>query len=199
MGTRFYGALVPWFVFAVVARGGGQGARWAALLALLAAVMVAAWPTATGSITGLNIGAVIVFAALVGAGRWYGGPHLEAFARAYAAGGLFLIALGSLVTVPIAEAYTRALVPPSVVGGRSFLVASREITSIWAAAFGAVASSFAAAAAIGTSVAATTFNWMVPATIVAIAHARATARWERDFDPDGWTDGLDAVGDILGT
>ena len=198
MSARFYVGLTPWLVFAVVGRGSGQGPAWAALVALAATFAVIYGSRRSGSITSLNAGAVAVFGALAVAATVVGARHVQMFGRVYAAGGLMVIALASLLFVPFVEEYTKDLVQSSNLASAQFRVANRAVTLIWAIAFGAITASFLLAALIRTRLAATAFNWLVPGFVLLYAIERATARWEHDFDPEEELGDLDALKDVMG-
>lgn len=199
MTARFYAGLAPWFVFAVVTRTSGQGPLWAAVAALGAAIAVVVWQSGFESATMLNIAAIALFAGLAVAGLVADPDHLQAFGRAYAAGGLTLVAFGSLAAKPFVGHYTKDLVPADRLTSERFRMANRAITGIWAVAFGAITASFVVAAVIGTAVAATVFNWLVPAAVAVTAMTKASARWDEDFHPGDESDAFDSLRDVLGT
>jgi len=199
MGARFYVGLAPWLVFVMVDRAGGQGTGWAALLALVTALAVVVWPSDMKSFSLLNGGAMAVFGALATAGVIFGGGgQLQRFGRVYAASGLTLIAVASLITVPFVERYTKELVRSKQAASPRFRRANVAVTGIWAGAFGGIAASYLLAALIRTRLAATLFNWIVPGVLVVLAVTKASRRWEDDFDPDEVTGGLDSFTDTLG-
>ena len=187
MSRRSYMALLPWMMFAFVARAGGQGATWAAMAALAGLVLVAASERRVDGVSGFTQASIALAAGLAAIAIAVGGQAFEPWARCAAALGLSAIAAASVGGVPFIEHYARELVPPGTVGTPRFRATTRAIARIWAVAFAWAAGSFLVAAIMDHPLAATMFNWVVPALVLLKASERAGRLWDLHFgeEPGG--------------
>jgi hypothetical protein len=188
MGQQRVYALLPWIVFAVVDRYGGQGVTWASIGALVTAVtlLVTERDNGSGVPNVLMIGAVILFAGLTVAGFIYDTPHswLAHNGRALAALGLAAIAMASLTYIPITEHYSRPHTRPSLWRTERFHRVNVYATMMWAGIAALAALSHIAANLVNQPSAYTVLNWVVPIAMVAIGAHRANLLWERSFDDE---------------
>ncbi len=186
MTGRFYLGLVPWVIFAVVVRSGGQGIAWAGLAGAVTATVVTFVSARPGSLKVLNVASVVLFAVLAVAGLLASqhGDTIQRYGRSLSAAGLGLIAFGSLVVAPVAGQYTREAVDESQWGSADFRRGNAVITIVWGVAALAIAVSHAFAGLIDTRQAATVLNWIVPIGVAVVAVHQTIVRSRRYFDED---------------
>ena len=186
MGEELYAGLLPWIVFAVVARAHGAGTTWASLAATVTAVTILAVQTKhdTGLRNTLLIAAVGFFALLGGASVFATGANgwFAYDARAVSALGFSAIAFGSLAFVPITEYYSRPNTRPSQWGTKPFVRVNVLVTLLWGATFLGIAASHAVASLVDSAAGFTTLNWVVPIALGAIAAHRTRVCWEDYLD-----------------
>jgi MFS family permease len=198
MGDEPYSAILPWVVFAVVARGHGLGVTWAAVAALITAATMLATQrrSSVGTPNVLAWGAIAWFSGIAVAGLLATAPDgwLAHNSRAVSAAGFTLIALASLTKTPVAEFYLRPHTRQARWHSAPFERVNVYITMLWAAMFAAMSASHMVARAINTSSASTVFNWVVPIAFIVIATHRTRIMWDdylgdeehaghADFDP----------------
>lgn len=160
-------AFVPWLVFGIVAKR--SSVQVGAAAALAAAALVAAPSFAARRPKLLEVASIVAFVALLTVAlvtHAGDGSVLARYARAFAAGGLALIAFGSLLVVPFTEQYAREMVSPAVWLSAGFRHTNRLFTAVWGAVFTAMAASHVIAGAIDSTRAQTIFNWAVPIALV---------------------------------
>ena len=187
MGDELYTIPLPWIVFAVIARSARHGVEWASVAAIVTAgtLLLTRRRLSTTRNT-LMIAAIGWFAGLGIIGLMYDTPAswIARNGRTASALGFVVIAFASLAFTPIAVSYTRPLVKPSRWRSPTFEHVNVQLTLLWAVTFLGVAISHACAVwlapANGTGGANTTFNWVVPIAMAAIA-AHWSRRWFDDF------------------
>jgi hypothetical protein len=187
MGDELYTIPLPWIVFAVIARSATHGVEWASIAAIVTAgTLLATRRRLSTTRNTLMIAAIGWFTALGIIGLVYDEPTswIARNGRTASALGFVLIALASLAFIPIAASYTRPLVKPSRWRSPVFEHVNVQLTLLWAVTFLGVAISHLCAiwlgSASGTGGANTTFNWVVPIAMGAIA-AHWSRRWFDDF------------------
>jgi hypothetical protein len=187
MGDELYTIPLPWIVFAVIARSATHGVVWASVAAIVTAgtLLVTRRRLSTTRNT-LMIAAIGWFAGLGIIGLLHDGPTtwIARNGRTASALGFVVIALASLAFTPIAASYTRPLVKPSRWRSPRFEHVNVQLTLLWGVTFLGVAISHLCAVWLGNSSgtggANTTFNWVVPIAMAAIA-AHWSRRWFDDF------------------
>lgn len=158
-------AFLPWLLFVLVARTGGMGLGWAALVSLGAALVIAAVSHLRRVLRGFEVASVAAFGALglvdLVPGAWW--PSAEDYARALAAACLAVIALGSVaLRRPFTAAYTRDVVPPGVAADEMFLRANTLASAVWGLCALGASGSYTADALSKAPATTTIFNWLVP-------------------------------------
>jgi hypothetical protein len=194
MGDQPYAMLLPWILFAVVARHSGEGITWGAIAALIAAIalLVTSRPEVGNHRNTVALGAIGWFTALGFAGLlWDHGGVLTRYSRAVSAVGFVLIAVISLAYRPATEYYARAYVRPRLWSSHGFLRLNYQLTLLWAAIFAGIVASHCFAAVLRIDQAYTVFNWVVPISLCAIGAHVARSSW---YD---WTDELELEDDTL--
>jgi hypothetical protein len=170
-------ALVPWAAFSVLANHGG-GAKLAAVVGLIAAVVIAIRGVAEGRPKVLEIGAAASFVVIAAVAFMLAPDAADTFARyarGLSAGMLALIAFSSLLFTPFTEQYAREFVPEHVWGSPAFKAANRKLTAMWGAVFAAMVPLHIVAGSIDTQRSNLIFNWVLPALLVMWALKRSTA------------------------
>ncbi len=187
MGDELYTIPLPWIVFAVIARSATHGVEWASVAAIItAATLLLTRRRLSTTRNTLMIGAIGWFAGLGVLGLIYDSPTtwIARNGRTASALGFVVIAFVSLAFTPIAVSYTRLLVKPSQWRSPGFEHVNVQLTLLWAVTFLGVAISHLCAVwlgpATGTGGANTTFNWVVPIAMAAIA-IHWSRRWFEDF------------------
>ena len=193
MTGKLYVSLAPWVMFAVVARTGGEGVAWAGLAAAATAVVVLTLGMRSGFAKALDLGAVLLFAALTGWGAAdpARGDFIQRYGRALSAFGLAAIMLGSLVVAPIVRQFTRETVRTSAWHTADFRRGNQMLTALWGGVALAVGLAHVVAAALNTRVVATVFNWVVPITIAIVGARNSEAIANRYFDDE--STGFEAI------
>jgi len=200
VNNRLCAAFLPWLVFDLVARTGGDGVAFAAIAALASALVVAMPRLRAHAPTTVETTGIVLFAGLaVAAGVVAPGPTslLDRAAVPVTTGVLGLILLLSLLRVPASADYARASVRPSTAEGPRFAIINMTMSALWGVAFVLVAGSQSVAAFVAGPHVASVFGWLVPIALL-VAVTKATAGlWsdyhERDIDraqSDSLVDGL---------
>jgi hypothetical protein len=183
--------LVPWVVFAIVAKR--AHVEFAAIAAFAASAFITVHSLLAGqSLKVLDAGSLVAFAALAivgGIADPHEGDFLHDYARAIAAALLSIIAFASLLVVPFTEQYARETTPREFWSSPVFRRTNRVLTALWGATFAAMAVGHVIASQIDSRGADTLFNWIVPIALVlgmlrytetyaSRAHAAGSARGE---------------------
>lgn len=194
MGDELYAGLLPWIVFAIVARAHSSSTPWAALAAVITAATILTVETKhdTGLRNTLMIAAIGLFLILGIASVFFARPSswLAQDARAVSALGFSAIAFGSLAFVPITEYYSRPNTRPSEWRTPPFLRVNVLVTLLWGTTFLAIAGSHALARLVDAPAGFTTLNWVLPLALGAIAAHRTRICWD-DYLDDTLDDSLD--------
>lgn len=134
-GLGLIAAFIPWIVYWVLV--GNVDIRLACLVALvIAAIQILRTILAGATPKVLESGTLVVFAVLTIVAFVGDDLFLDRWVQPLANGGLFLIALGSvLVGKPFALQYAREEVPPEVQDSPLFLRTTLLITWVWIATF----------------------------------------------------------------
>jgi len=176
MGDELYAGLLPWIVFAVVARSHGPSTTWAALAAVITAATILTVETKhdIGLRNTLVIAAIGFFLVLGAVSLFVAKPSgwYAQDARAVSALGFSAIAFGSLAFVPITEYYSRPNTRPSEWRTQPFRRVNVLVTLLWGTTFLAIAASHALAAVVDSHAGFTTLNWVLP---IALRTGRRTA------------------------
>jgi hypothetical protein len=137
-GPGIFAAFIPWIVFWVLI--GSVDVRVACVVPLVIVAVQALRTVQSGAVPKvLELGTVVVFAVLTVLALVGDDVFLDRWIQPLANGGLFLIALGSVVIgKPFALQYAREEVPPEVQDSPVFLRTTRTITLVWVAAFAAM-------------------------------------------------------------
>jgi hypothetical protein len=135
-------SLIPWVAFTLLAGHAGTGAvGWAAALAGLLTVAIAAWGmrerAADGSRSSLKVidaAGIVTFAAMA-ALAFTGSPtlreHIADYGRGSCALILALVMLGSVLVVPFTEQYARESVPRQYWHSPVFRAVNRRISTVF--------------------------------------------------------------------
>ena len=190
-------SLIPWVAFTLLAGHAGAGiVGWAAALAGLLAVAIAAWGmrerAADGSRRRLKVidAAGIVTFATMAALAFTGSPalreHIVDYGRGSCALILALVMLGSLLVVPFTEQYARESVPRQYWHSPVFRAVNRRISAVFGLAILVSAACHLYAGYLGSHAhlphaADLALNWVIPvlAILAAINYTRARAALAR--------------------
>jgi hypothetical protein len=190
-----FSGLAPWIVYWILV--GNVSFRTAVLIAFGASIVVFVHTIVNGERPKvLEIGSMVVFAIVTVITLTTDDHFLEQWIQPITNGGLFVIALASvLVHQPFTLQYAREGVPAEVAESPGFIAANYKITWVWIAAFGVMFVSslippiFQGEATIhdGASTLSIVFYWVIPYGSLALAvlyterfrarahHAAATA------------------------
>jgi hypothetical protein len=181
-----YLSLIPWVVFGLIENRTGYSPEWAALGALVAAVVIAAPSFARGSPKLLDIAAIIIFVGLAIAAFSLGPAHSQVIAdygRAIAVGALSLFVFITLPVMPFTEQYGRHTVPRQYWDSPLFKQTNRVFSAAWGLAFAAMAVSHLIA---GTDASnhrlGLFFNWLIPIGII-VFMVKFMARYREQHAP----------------
>jgi hypothetical protein len=169
-------ALLPWVLFTVLAAH--VSIEIASLLALGAAVAIALPGIRAGRPKLLEIGAAATFAVFLGLALSvdaHTADWVARYARAFAAGGLALVAFGSLLYVPFTEQYARESVPQAHWNTPTFKAVNRRLTAMWGLVFAAMIPLHVVAAASQSHPVQIVLNWVLPVLLVLWALKRSEA------------------------
>ncbi len=168
----------PWIVFWVVASPSSW--EWAALGALLTALILAIPDATRRSPKILDIGTIAFFAVLSVLGAVLDRSDLdwlEDWSQALSSGALAVIALGSLAFVPFTEQYARDSTPREYWSSPTFKSVNRVLTLMWGAVF--VASAICGVLAEEVDDGSDLLNWIIP--IVLVVGAVKFTAWYPDY------------------
>ena len=84
-------------------------------------------------------------------------------------------ALGSLAFTPFTEVYAREATPESVWSSPRFKAVNRQLTTLWASVFAAMAALHLAAGTLDTRQTDLILNWAIPIAVVLYAVKRTAA------------------------
>jgi hypothetical protein len=175
-GFGIYMAFIPWVLFTLIAQH--STLEQAAIAALLASVAIGLPSLLRRRPKLLELGAILAFAGFT-AVAFKADPAtaewVARYARAIAAVLLSLIAFGSLLFVPFTEQYARESVPRKFWASPRFEQINRQLTTMWALVFAAMAPAHVIAGAIDTHRANLIFNWAIPVVLIMWAVKRTAA------------------------
>lgn len=174
-------ALLPWVLFAVVARNVGQGTAWAAFAALVT-VLVVTFPSRE-TVKRFEVASIVLFSTLLVAGVFAGGNRgafVNEYGRALAFGGLALITVASLFIEPFTAEYARDNIRKRYWQTAGFQHVNFAMSAVSAGAFTAITASFVAGQIHTSTLANTIFHWLVPIALFFVA-AKIAGRWWHDY------------------
>jgi hypothetical protein len=165
-GSGAFIGFVPWIIFWVVADPSTW--KWAALAALIAAVVLAV-PDASGpgGLKLLDLGTIAFFALICLLALFLdrsGLDWLEKYAQVISSGALAVIAFASLAFMPFTEQYARETAPREVWNTSGFKVLNRQLTLMWALVFALTAVS--GLIAINVHSGRDFFEWILPLILI---------------------------------
>jgi hypothetical protein len=166
MNNPFVG-FAPWIIFWVVCSPSTW--EWAALGALLAAVILAVPSAERGNLKILDVGSILFFGILPLLAIFLDRAELdwvEDYSQAISSGALALIALGSLAIMPFTEQYARESAPPEVWDTPGFRRTNVVLTTMWGLVFLASAILGVIAQEVDSSTAREWLNWIIPIALV---------------------------------
>ncbi len=181
-GFGIYVALAPWVAFTLLAAHSSM--KLASIVALFASVVIAAPAVKARKPKLLELGAVLTFAVFTVIAFTADAPTADwvaKYARGLAAGGLSLIAFGSLLFTPFTEQYAREQVAERFWNTPKFKETNRRLTLMWGAVFAAMIPFHVIAAQINTTRGNLIFNWVIPIGLVVWAIKQSTG--EKDDAP----------------
>jgi hypothetical protein len=184
-GVGVLAGFLPWIIFWVVASPSTW--KWAALAALIAAVILAV-PDArrAGGLKLLDVGTIAFFGVVTLLAIFVdrsGLDWLEKYAQVISSGVLAAIALVSLASTPFTEQYARDTTPRELWNTTGFKVINRQLTLMWGVVF--LLTAVSGLIAVQTHSARDFFNWILPIILIVgafklqgglIAQARSRAR-----------------------
>lgn len=183
--TRFYLALLPWAVFDVVLRSRGLGVLWGSMIALATAVGVLA-SERSRAVGILQLVAVPVFTALCIAAAVGAGPMLRPYARSIVIAVLAIACATSVLSEPCTTRFSRQLVARHHWSEPEFHRFNMRYSIVWAVAFLAVGASELIGTELGSPLATTVCNWLVPIGLalgVGLSMSRSMARLFDENEP----------------
>jgi hypothetical protein len=166
-GAGIFVALVPWLIFTVLVQH--TSLKLGSLVALAASAVIAFPGVRARRPKALELGAVVTFIGFAVAAfvvDHHTASDLARYARGIAAGGLAIIAFGSLLFVPFTEQYAREQVPEQLWHSATFKQINRRLTAMWGLIFAAMVPFHILAGALdqrGTNI---LLNWAVPILLV---------------------------------
>ena len=181
MNNRLCAAFLPWLVFDLVVRAGGDGIAFAAAAALVCALVVAAPALRVHAPSTVETTGIALFAGLAFAAAAPGSTTLLLRgAVPLTTGTLGLVLLLSLLRTPATAEYARKCVRPSTADAPRFSIINMTMTAFWGIAVALVAGSQAIAAFTTGRHLASIFGWLVPLGLL-LAVAKATAGLWSDY------------------
>lgn len=129
-------SFAPWIIFGVVA--GPSTWEYAALAALIAAVVLSGQDLLHGKFRILDAVGIVFFAVLCVLGLALSRGQLlwvETYAQVVSSGLLAVVALGSLLTDPFTAQYAREATPRETWGSPGFRHVNRVLTAAWGTVF----------------------------------------------------------------
>jgi hypothetical protein len=184
-GVGVLAGFLPWIIFWVVASPSTW--KWAALAALVAAVVLAI-PDArqAGGLKLLDVGTIAFFGLMTLLAIFVdrsGLDWLEKYAQVISSGVLAAIAFVSLGFTPFTEQYARDTTPRELWNTTGFKVINRQLTLMWGVVF--LLTAVSGLIAVETRSARDFFNWILPIILIVgafrlqgglIAQAQARSR-----------------------
>lgn len=165
-GSNAFIGFVPWIIFWVVASPSTW--EWAALAALIAAVVLAAPSVSTpGGVKLLDAGTIAFFALVCLLALFLDRADLdwlEKNAQVISSGALALIAFVSLGFTPFTEQYARDSAPREMWSTSRFRVLNRQLTLMWGVVFALTAVS--GAIALNVDAGHDFFEWILPVILI---------------------------------
>ncbi|MFD3481186.1 hypothetical protein [Streptomyces sp. NPDC058695] len=168
-------AFAPWIIFYVVASPSTW--EYAALAALVAAVVLNLSDLRRGSFKALEVTGILFFGVIAVLALLLDRQDmlwLETYAQVLASSVIAVVALGSLAFVPFTEQYARESTPREVWGTPLFRHVNRVLTLVWGGVF--VAMAVLGLVAVHTTSGADWFNWIIPVVLLILA-VRFTERY----------------------
>ena len=161
-GGGVLAGFLPWIIFWVVASPSTW--KWAALAALIAAVVLAV-PGArqAGGLKLLDVGTIAFFGLITLIAIFVdrsGLDWLEKYAQVISSGALALIAFVSLAFTPFTEQYARDTTPRERWNTTAFKVINRQLTLMWGVVF--LLTAVSGLIAVETRTAHDFFEWILP-------------------------------------
>jgi len=184
-GVGVLAGFIPWIIFWVVASPSTW--KWAALAALIAAVVLTVPDAAqAGGLKLLDVGTIAFFALVTLLAIFVdrsGLDWLEKYAQVISSGALAAIAFVSLAFTPFTEQYARDTTPRELWNTTGFKVINRQLTLMWGVVF--LLTAVSGLIAVKTHSARDFFNWILPIILIVgafklqgglIAQAQARSR-----------------------
>ena len=189
-GVGVLAGFIPWIIFWVVASPSTW--KWAALAALIAAVVLTVPDAAqAGGLKLLDVGTIAFFALVTLLAIFVdrsGLDWLEKYAQVISSGALAAIAFVSLAFTPFTEQYARDTTPRELWNTTGFKVINRQLTLMWGVVF--LLTAVSGLIAVKTHSARDFFNWILPIILIVGAFklqggliAQAQARSRRRHAP----------------
>lgn len=166
MKNPFVG-FAPWIIFWVVASPSTW--EWAALSALVTAVILAVPSAERGSLKILDVGSIAFFGILAVLAVFldrHDLDWLEDYSQAISSGALAVIALGSLAVMPFTEQYARESAPREVWNTPGFKRTNFVLTAAWGGVFLVSAVLGVIAEEVDSSTTRQWLNWVIPIALV---------------------------------
>jgi hypothetical protein len=160
----FY-AFAPWIIFSVVASPSTW--EYAALAALIAALVLAAPDFRRGRWKVLDLAGIVFFAVLAVLALVLDREQLawlEEYTQVISSGVIAVVALGSLAFDPFTAQYARESTPPEAWESPVFKRINRVLTAIWGAVFAAIA--VMGAVALHVPAGRDWLNWVIPIALI---------------------------------
>jgi hypothetical protein len=182
-GYGLYIALAPWILFTFI--NNHSSVKAASVIALVASIVIALPAVIAGRPKVLELGAVVtfvVFSIVAFVGDASTVHFMARYARGIAAGGLALIAFGSLLATPFTEQYARERVPRQYWGSPTFKAVNRRLTLMWGLVFTAMIPFHILAGVIDKPWANVVFNWVIPIYLIVWAAQRSQGPSDTDND-----------------
>ena len=161
-GGGVLAGFLPWIIFWVVASPSTW--KWAALAALIAAVVLAVpGSRQAGGLKLLDVGTIAFFGLITLIAIFVdrsGLDWLEKYAQVISSGALALIAFVSLAFTPFTEQYARDTAPRDRWNTTGFKVINRQLTVMWGVVF--LLTAVSGLIAVETRTAHDFFEWILP-------------------------------------
>ena len=168
-GAGVLAGFLPWIIFWVVASPSTW--KWAALAALIAAVVLAVPGTRqAGGLKLLDVGTIAFFGLVTLLAIFVdrsGLDWLEKYAQVISSGALAAIAFVSLAFTPFTEEYARDTTPRELWNTTGFKVINRQLTLMWGVVF--LLTAVSGLIAVETRTAHDFFEWILPIILLVAA------------------------------